>query len=447
MFGHDSLRELAEVALAAARSDEVEVALHGTDEGLTRFAGNQIHQNVAERNLELRVRVARGGRVAVAVGNDADPAAIRALVARAESLADRLEPLSDWPGQPGPAAVAAGPPPDPATVAASPEERADFVAHLCRAAAAAGADASGALSTGASELAVANSRGVWAYAAGSRAHWVSVAMADGGAGYSEWSGWRLGDAEPAALAEEALGKALASRRPGTLEPGTYPVVLEPYAVATLVEFLAQLGFSGQAVVEGRSFLVDRMGQQVASPVVGLVDDWRHPLQLPLPFDFEGVPRQPVACLVEGVARAAVWDRRSAARAGAGQASTGHALPAPGAWGPAALNLVLAPGDSSTAELVAGIEQGVYVTRFNYVRTVQPRQTQITGLTRDGTFLIREGRLAGPVCNLRFTESILTALSEVLAVGATQKPVGSWLGTTVAPALALGRFRFSGATSF
>jgi PmbA protein len=447
MFGEDTLRSLAESALTCARSDEAEALLLGSEHGLTRFAGNHVHQNVVERNLELRVRVARGNRVAVAASNELSPEGIQSVVARAEALADLQPPLSDWPGLPGQEDIPPGPLPDPATAAATPEVRADFVSVLCRAAAAGGAEASGALSTGTREVAVANSHGVSAYAAGSRGHWVSVVMAGSGAGYSEWTGWRLGDAVPEALAEEALGKALASRDPVPLAPGDYAVVLEPYAVATLVEFLGHLGFSGQAVVEGRSFLAERRGETVASPAVTIVDDWRHPAQVPLPFDFEGVRRQPVACLVAGVAQAAVWDRRSAARAGGGQVSTGHALPAPSSWGPAPLNLVMAAGTATTDELVAGIERGVYVTRFNYVRTVQPRQTMITGLTRDGTFLIQDGRLAQPVCNLRFTETILAALSGVDRLGRQQKAVGGDLATTVAPALALRSFHFTGATSF
>jgi predicted Zn-dependent protease len=204
MYGQDTLRAVADQALGAAHSDEAEVVLLGTDEGLTRFAGNHIHQNVVERNLELRVRVARGARVAVATTNDVSPGGVAAAVTRAEALADLQVPLADWPGLPGPAPTLPAPAPDPATVAATPEERAEGVASLCRAAQRAGANASGALSTGGGEVAVANSRGVWAYAARSRAHWVSVVMADSGAGYSEWSGWRLGDADPAALGEEAL---------------------------------------------------------------------------------------------------------------------------------------------------------------------------------------------------------------------------------------------------
>jgi len=449
MFGETTLRDLANATLAVAEADEAEVVLMATDGALTRFASNHIHQNVAERNLELRVRLVRGTRVGVATTNDTSPAAVRAAVDSAAALADRQPPVADWPGlpRPAPAAMATAAALDEATAATSPEDRADFVAHLCRAAASASVNASGALSTAAEELAVANSHGVWAYHAGSRVSWVAVVLAGSGAGYSEWHGWRLADAAPAVLADEALAKALASREPEALAPGTYPVVLEPYATATLVDFLASPGFSGQAYNEGRSFLRERLGQAVASPAVQIVDDWRYPGQIPLPFDFEGVPRQRVPCLVDGVARGAVWDTRSAARAGDGRQSTGHALPAPHGWGPAPMHLVMAPGDATVAEMVASIERGVYVTRFNYVRTVHPKETIITGLTRDGTFLIEAGRLARPVHNLRFTQSILGALSGTRAVGRDLKAVGEGFATTLAPAVCLDAFEFTGATTF
>jgi predicted Zn-dependent protease len=444
--GADRLQALAERLLASVGADEAELVAIASDASLTRFASNHVHQNVAEADLQLRLRVVRGGRVGVATTNDRRPEALAALARRAETLADHSPPRSDWPGLPRPAPVAPMPAPDEATLKASPAARAERVAALCRPAAGAGAQAAGALSTGLWELAVANSHGVWAYGAQSRAHWVAVVLAGSGAGYSEWTGACLGDLDAAALADEALAKALASREPQALAPGVYPVVLEPYAVALLASFLGHLGFSGQAVVEGRSFLSERAGQLVASPQLSLVDDWARPGQVGWSFDFEGVPRQPVTLLEAGVAREAVWDTESAALAGGAVRSTGHALPAPNTWGPVAQNLVLAPGDAATDDLIATIEHGVYVTRFNYVRSVHPKQTLLTGLTRDGTFLIRDGRRAEPVMNLRFTQRILDAFEDVRAVGQALRPVGDY-DCVLAPALALGHFEFTGATTF
>ena len=446
MFGEERLRAAAAEALAASGADETEVTLTAEDGALTRFAGNHIHQNVAERGCHLRVRAVLGARVGAATTNDLSAAGVRQAVRRATEIARLLGPQADWPGLPDPEPIPPMPAPDPETASAPPEARAELVRSVCEAGAARGFRASGALSTGLVEVAVANSRGVWAYGAQSRAQWVAVVLSESGAGYSEWTGRRLADAETDRLGEEAIGKAFDSQDPVAVEPGAYPVVLEPYAVSSLVGFLGMLGFSGEAVLDGRSFLADRRGEKVASERVTIVDDVTHPLGLPLTFDFEGVPRQTVGCVVEGVARAAVWDRRTAARAGGDTRSTGHASPA-GVGGPLPMHLVMAPGEASTEQMVADIRRGLWVTRFNYVRTVQPKQTVITGLTRDGTFLIENGRRGRPVRNLRFTESILGALGGVRAVGTRQQAVGGWLSPHVVPALYLERFTFTGTTSF
>jgi predicted Zn-dependent protease len=179
--------------------------------------------------------------------------------------------------------------------------------------------------------------------------------------------------------------------------------------------------------------------------VDLWDDGRDPRGLPLAFDFEGVPKQRVAFFERGVARGVVYDRQTAARAG--RASTGHALPAPNTAGPLPTNLFLGTGDASDADLLAGIERGIWVTRFWYVNVVHPTQTVLTGMTRDGTFLIERGEVTRPIRNLRFTTSVLDALASVERVGRDALLIQSWLGGSLVPALRVGRVTFTGATEF
>jgi predicted Zn-dependent protease len=179
--------------------------------------------------------------------------------------------------------------------------------------------------------------------------------------------------------------------------------------------------------------------------VDLWDDGRDPRGLPLAFDFEGVAKQRVRFFERGVARDVVYDRQTAARAG--RASTGHALPAPNTAGPLPTNLFLGTGDASHADLLAGVERGIWVTRFWYVNVVQPMQTVLTGMTRDGTFLIEHGEIARPIRNLRFTTSVLDALASVERIGREPLLIRSWLGGSLVPALRVGRFHFSGATEF
>ena len=228
-----------------------------------------------------------------------------------------------------------------------------------------------------------------------------------------------------------------------LEPGEYPVILEEYAVATILEYLSWAGFSALAVEEGRSFM--DLGQQIMGPNVTIWDDGLDPLGLPTAIDYEGVPKQRVDLISNGVARAVVHDTATATRAGV--ASTGHGLPAPNAFGPIAWNLFMAPGSSAKEVMLSGIERGVWVTRFHYVNIVHAKRGILTGMTKDGTFLIEDGRISRPIRNLRFTQSIPEAFSTIEAIGSETRMVAaeySGINARV-PALRLAKFAFTGAT--
>jgi predicted Zn-dependent protease len=296
-------------------------------------------------------------------------------------------------------------------------------------------------------MAVANSLGVWAYGQRSEADYVSVVMSDTGSGYAAWAGIHVDDVDPEALAEEAIAKALRSRDPQDIAPGEYTVLLEPYAVADMIQYLAYVGFGAQALLEKRSFMTDRLGQRVVDERVTIWDDGRDPTGLPMAFDFEGVPKQRVELIKNGVANAVVWDTRTAAQAGGGQRSTGHALPPLNTVGPMPLNQFMAPGDASIEEMLAQVERGLWVTRLHYVRAVHPKETIITGMTRDGTFRIENGKIVAPVKNLRFTQSIVEALNHLRAVGRDTKLLSGWLGAVRVPALLVDAFHFTGVTEF
>ena len=199
-----------------------------------------------------------------------------------------------------------------------------------------------------------------------------------------------------------------------MEPGDYAVVLEPAATATLVEFLCYIAFNGKELIEGRSPLVGRLGEQVCDPRVTIVDDALTPLLPGVPFDFEGVPKRRVTLIDKGVASGVVYDLASAHAAGT--ESTGHGLPAPNPEGAFPLHPCMAPGDTPAEDLVAGMERGLLVTRFHYTNVLNPMDTTLTGMTRDGTFLVEDGRVTSGVHNLRFTQSIFDALSAVEDIG-------------------------------
>jgi predicted Zn-dependent protease len=289
---------------------------------------------------------------------------------------------------------------------------------------------------------VANSKGIRAVQERTTSQLITVHMSpDGGSGYAESAAVDVSAIDPAALGREAAAKAKASVRAASIEPGDYPVVLEEYAVVDLLDMLGYLGFSALAVQEGRSFV--ELGRQVGSEMVSIVDDGEDLAGLPMAFDFEGVPKQRVDLIEGGICRGVVYDAQTAAREG--RRSTGHGLPAPNSYGPFPINMLMAGGTTSREELISGLDRGLLVTRFHYTNPVHPKLAIVTGMTRDGTFLVEGGRIVGPVRNLRFTQSYLQALAGVTAVGRERKTLRGFLGGVVVPALRIEAFTFTGAT--
>jgi len=324
-------------------------------------------------------------------------------------------------------------------LAAQKALRADFVQAVCAKAGSAGLKAFGAYSTSAAQLAIANSLGVYHHHRSTQATVNSVVMGEAGSGYADRSAIDVADMDREELAEEVIDKAARNQHAQPIEPGVYEVVLEEYAVAEMLEFLSFMGFSALAAQEERSFM--RLGERITGEPVAIWDDGLDRSGLPAPFDFEGVPKQRVDLIKNGVATGLVYDQLTAARAG--RPSTGHGLPAPNAEGPFAVNLFMAPGSVAKAELASGIKRGIWITRFWYVRMVQPKASVITGMTREGTFLIENGKLTRPVKDLRFTESILRALQGTEALSQTTKLQASeYFGASRVPAVHLKAFTFT-----
>jgi PmbA protein len=437
---------LAERVLAHAEREgasECEALVMAEDAALTRFANSQIHQNVAESNVVINLRFAVGKRVGVASSGRTDEEGIRRLAANAAAIARVVEELDDWGGLPDPtpiedvpAGYARG------TAEASPELRADGVRAVIAAADAAGVVGYGSFSTGTETTAVANSKGVRASATRTVAQLLTVSMGpDGGSGYAEQAAVDATTIDAAAIGREASDKARATANAVAIDAGDYPVVLEEYAVSDLLDMLGYLGFSALAVQEERSFV--EFGKRIGSDLVSIVDDGRDPASLPMGFDYEGVAKQRVPLLEAGVCRGVVYDAQTAARDGV--VSTGHGLPAPNPYGPFPLNQVMAAGTTSRDDLIGGLDRGLLVTRFHYTNPVHPKLAIVTGMTRDGTFLVEGGRILGPVKNLRFTQSYLDAMAGAVAVATERKTLKGFLGGVVVPAVRLESWSFTGTT--
>jgi predicted Zn-dependent protease len=439
----DRLLETCERVLALVGADaEAEVTVSAGTEALTRFATSFIHQNVADDARAVHLRVALDGRVAEATVNQADDASLDRLV-RSAMEAARLRPVdSGWPGLAPVAEAPAVEHWDDATAGADPDARAERVGAFV--AAAEGLETAGFCSTEGVVTAFANSAGQRLSGRSTSAALDGIARTGSSDGSARAASFRLAELDGAALGADATRRARDSADATDLEPGRYEVILEPSCVVNLLTFLALHGFNGRAVEEGRSFA--KLGERQFDERITLADDVTHPLAVGLPFDAEGTPKRRVELVRDGVTSSLVHDRRTARALGA--ESTGHAVLGAGAWGPIPSNLVLEPGDTPHDGLVANVARGLLVTDLWYTRILDPRTQVVTGLTRNGVWLVEEGRVARPVTNLRFTQSYLEALSpgNVRGVGSDLTLVGGGtfgIGAYAVPSLHLAFWNFTG----
>ena len=443
MLGQERIRSLLREALRQCPGDgDADIYLTATEQALTRFANNRIHQNVAHQDAIAHVRVAVGKRQGRAVTNNLSESGLADAVRQAAEYARLMPEDPDFPGLPEPSPAESVAAYDEATAVCDAEHRAGMAGMVCHRAGDLSLDAAGFFRTGATELAVVSTLGSDAYHVGSFSGLLITARSDDSAGWAKGGGWRMDAIDGEALADEAIGKAIRGRNPQDLETGEYPVVLENYAVDDVLEALSFYGMGAQMVQDGRSWMTDLQGQPAVSQLVSIYDDGLDPAGWPVPFDAEGVPRQRVDVVTDGVVQGPVHNTYTAAKAGA--ASTGHQRGATG--GPTATNLFMRPGDRTTEELIASVERGLYITRFYYTRLSHNRGCVMTGMTRDGTFLIENGELTTPVKNLRFTQSYVEALAGCQALSDTSHLNLNEAGVAMhVPAALLESWRFTGQT--
>jgi predicted Zn-dependent protease len=438
---------IADLVIRESRADETEVLVLEQDESLTRFANNSIHQNVSERNIQITVRSVLGTKIGIAVSNDPSPEGLRDLTARAFAAA-RLQPENpEFKGLPAPEPISQVEAFDAAVADCVPEERARHVSSICRMAAARSCIAAGSMTTSALTIAVANSKGIRAEHRSTMADLSTAIAGADSSGWSQSTHWRLNAIDSEALAAEALEKVRLGANPVDSAPGDYAVILDPYAAADLLEMLAFDGMGALAVQEGRSWMNGRLGQRIMAESVSIVDDGLSTEGIPWPFDFEGVPKKVLPVVASGVALTPVFDSFTAGR-DAGKHSTGHATPPSpqGRFGPAPMNLFLRPGTATLDEMIRSTGLGLYITRFWYTRTVHPRDAVVTGMTRDGTFLVRDGEIAHAVKSMRFTQSYLDALKQTESIGRAPRLLRSGFGgATSVPPVKLKQFRFTSST--
>jgi PmbA protein len=461
MLNKDQAAEIFEKLKKHSTADEVEALIYGGKSALTRFANNTIHQNVAEEGYSVSVRTAFDGRTARATTNKLDEQSLKRVVQASESLATVQHPDSDLLQMPG---AGESPAATPArlsrhftqTAALTPELRADAVEKIVRVATRHKLTAAGIFSSSESVEGIFNSSGLndWHTQTSSE---ISITMLAG-----DSSGWQKANSpdvnqlDPAALAEISARKALDSTTPREIPPGKYAVILEPAAVLDMAGFMFW-DFGGLSILDQRSFLNNRVGTQIFGANINIWDDVAHPLQSGTPFDGEGVPRQRVHLVENGVVKRLVYARATARRMAQSEykdkvgpvAATGHGFPLPNEMGEAPMNIVFGtPQDPKTVDqMIASTERGVLVTRLWYIREVDPYEKILTGMTRDGTFYVEDGKVRHGILNFRFNESLIHMLSNVEAMGMPVRASGEESFDMVAPPMKVRDFNFTEVTKF
>ena len=450
MIGKEKLLKKLESVLAHSTADQTEIVYIGDEFGLTRFANSFIHQNVYENNCRVLFRSVLGKRVGVASTNSLVDADLKQTLDNSIEIARSRAENPKFPGLPKGSKYKQLTTFDKATARCTPMQRAKTVQKVIAEATKNGFTIAGAYSTSSGEIAIVNSRGVRAYQPITAAAINMVTMSDTSSGYASVVSRRISNIDFKALAKTAVDKCKLSQNPQALEPGEYEVILEPAAVAEVMEWLNYTGFGSKSFQQGRSFLAGRIGRKITSDKITVYDNALDPKAIAFPFDFEGVPKKKVMLIDKGIARGVVYDSMAAIKGKT--KSTGHALPATeAAEGALGLNIVVAPGKTPRAKMISGVKRGILVTRFHYINgLIDTRNSVLTGMTRDGTFLIENGEIKYGIKNLRFTDSMMRAFKSTVAVSKESQLVAAWwsgVGCVSVPTIHLGSFKFSGKTEF
>lgn len=452
MLGVDRFYQMADDLIGKVDDAGCELVFSRSSHGLTRLANSIIHQNVHTDDTDVNIRVSRGDNIGVASTNILTPEGLFDCLMNALEIMKASEPLE---GFPGPAEQAEYQQTDTYIEESAnwgPEQRAKVARDAIARASKDNLTLAGAVESTVAEIAVANSNGVRAYAPLTSFACNFVAMDGDGddapSGYAALTGRDPESADFESTCDRACTKAVLARNPVDIEPGAYDVVLEAAAFTELLEWFNYIGFSARAVQDGRSPLAGRFGEQITGEQITIVDDAYGSGIQGLPFDFEGVPRQKLTLIDKGVANAVAWSRYAAAREG--KEPTGHGF-GPGAMPSDALplNIRMTPGEYTLDELVGKMDNGIQVTRFHYVNgLLDTRKAVMTGMTRDGAWLIENGKIKHAIKNLRFTDSMLEAWKRIDGIEKELHPHAAWwsaIGSYEVPAVLIRQFTFSGKT--
>lgn len=439
MISKEKTLEILEKGLKYSDADQTELLLLEEDFNLTRFAENVIHQNIAHRDHEVMTRAILGKKIGVAVTNKIDDEGIKKVVMDAIEIAKNQKEDPDFLTLPQsePALEVKGFYKN--TLNFSPEERARGVEIAVKKCKGKNLISAGAFQTETDITAVVNSLGIRQYSQETKAHFSLTTSDNGNSGWAQGFSRDVKDIDIEKLSQIAVEKAFLSTSPTELPPGEYTVILEEAAVASLLLFLAFLGFGAKTFTEGRSFM--KLGEKITGENITIIEDPFNPEISGIPFDYEGVTKKKVVLIENGIAKGVVYNSYYANKSGA--ESTGHALPPNNTFGPYPKNMVISPGNSTMEEMIGSTERGILITHFWYINYMNPMRTMVTGTTRDGTFLIENGKIKSAVKNMRIGQSILEAFSNVELMTTERKLCPQYGVLIYVPAMKINKFNFIG----
>jgi len=416
MTSFEHCKELAQLISSKVNAEQYEIIIHRTREALTRFANSSIHQNVQSHEIEVHLRLIKGLQSSVTNTTDITESGIDRLVKQSQEQLENST-LSQEPiilPASGETIILDSPKTDRSEAFKEPEYRAQVVSKVCEEAKKNAIQAFGSFATTQQELFVMNSKNTLAYNESTQAQLISQMMQDANSGFAQSTASHIQMIEADRVKRESVDLCLRGKNPRELDPGEYEVILLPEAVEDILSMVSHMGLSTVGIQEGRSFLSEKLNQQVFDPKFSFSDFSQHSLQQDLPFDFEGVPKQKVELIKNGVFQAFVTDSKWSQKLNL--PNTGHALIAPNPFGPFPLNLVVeSTGDSSLMDIIKQVKKAVLITRFWYANPIHPKMGTCTGLTRDGTFLVENGQIAYPIRNLRYTDNLVEVLNHIQAL--------------------------------
>lgn len=454
MIGKREAKRVLNMVFEQSKADQIEVSVFNHEQSLTRFANNYIHQNVNESNSSISIRAIFGKKIGFASTNSLDSKKIRETLKWAEEIAELQRENNDFTSLPSVRKNQYRTVKTFAkrTASVTNTDRAKAVAKIVRVADKYSLTTYGSVSNGIAEVCIGNSLGTLAYASCNDVFCNIVMSGGDSTGYTQTGTRDILDINFEKLAETAAQKAIHSANPIEMPPGQYTAIFEPLAAHEFLDFLGYYAFNAKIYNEGRSFLCGKLGKRIVDKRITIVDDPFLSKGFAFPFDFEGVPKRKLVLVSKGIAKNLVQDSLTASKTRS--KSTGHALTAPNPFGPIPMHLVLKGGTKSLDRMIKETKTGILVTRFHYTNIIDPYRLTFTGMTRDGTFLIEDGRVTRGLKNFRFTENIINCFNRVSDIGrrsvlvASDPGYGGRFATgAVTPGIKIKSFAFTSGTEF